>query len=78
MGSLTEWNLTLEEIENATGSINELKNNNASKVFDLFEKQEPEEQIVKYLEIYLADLFHKKVKGNRMVCCLYNYCVDVS
>ncbi len=57
--SLLKWNLELQDIENPTGAIKTLKKRNASKVFAMYEAEKPEEKIIKFIEIRLADMFHK-------------------
>ncbi|WP_226294032.1 hypothetical protein [Aquimarina algicola] len=60
--SLLKWNLELQDIENPTGAIKMLKKRNASKVFAMYEAEKPEEKIIKFIEIRLADMFHKLLK----------------
>ncbi len=57
--SLLLWNLKPEDIENTEGDIMILKKRNAVKVFSMYQNKESEEQIVNFIEIRLADLFHK-------------------
>ncbi|WP_108867394.1 hypothetical protein [Aquimarina aquimarini] len=60
--SLLKWNLKLEDIENPTAAIKTLKKQNASKVFTMYENEKSEEHIVKFIEIRLADMYHKLLK----------------
>ncbi|MBQ0732849.1 hypothetical protein J9332_00885 [Aquimarina celericrescens] len=60
--SLIKWNLKLEDIENPKENIGMLKRRNASKVFSMYQNEKSEEHVVKYIEIRLADLFHKVLK----------------
>ncbi len=57
--SLLQWNLKPEDIENTEGDIMILKKRNAVNVFSMYLNKESEEQIVNFIEIRLADLFHK-------------------
>ncbi|WP_282078943.1 hypothetical protein [Aquimarina algiphila] len=60
--SLLKWNLKLKDIENPEGDIKLLKKRNASKVFTMYQNEVSEEKIIKFIEIRLADLFHKVLK----------------
>lgn len=60
--SLQEWNLQLSDIENPEGNIKTLKYNNASKVFSMFIEAKPDASVVKFIEIHLADMYHKILK----------------
>ncbi len=60
--SLIKWNLKFEDIENPKDDIKTLKKRNASKVFSMYQNEKSEEHIVKFIEIRLADLFHKVLK----------------
>ncbi len=61
--SLIKWNLKPKEIENPVGDIAFLKKKNASKIFSMYQNKKSEEDIIKFIEIRLADLFHKVLKG---------------
>lgn len=60
--SLLKWNLKPEDIEYPEGDIKVLKRRNASKVFSMYQNDKPERDIVKFIEIRLADVFHKLLK----------------
>ncbi|WP_164914082.1 porin family protein [Aquimarina sediminis] len=60
--SLLQWNLKPQDIENPDGVIKALKKRNASKVFSMYENEKSEEHIIKFIEIRLADAFHKLLK----------------
>ncbi|WP_438711016.1 hypothetical protein ACSTS3_21140 [Aquimarina muelleri] len=60
--SLLQWNLKPEDIENPQGDIKTLKKRNAAKVFSMYQAEKSEEHIVKFIEIRLADMFHKLLK----------------
>ncbi len=60
--SLLKWNLKPQDIENPEDDIKALKKRNASKVFTMYQNDVSNEKIVKFIEIRLADLFHKVLK----------------
>jgi hypothetical protein len=60
--SLLKWDLKPKDIEYPEGDINNLKKRNASKVFSMYQNEVSEEKIIKFIEIRLADLFHKVLK----------------
>ncbi len=60
--SLLKWDLKPEDIEYPEGDIKTLKRHNASKVFSMYQNEKPERDIVKFIEIRLADVFHKLLK----------------
>jgi hypothetical protein len=60
--SVLKWNLKPEDIQNPQGNIENLKKRNASKVFSMYQNKKSEEHIIKFIEIRLADLFHKVLK----------------
>ncbi len=60
--SLLKWDLKPEDIEYPEGDIKALKRRNASKVFSMYQNEKPERDIVKFIEIRLADVFHKLLK----------------
>ncbi|WP_160170131.1 hypothetical protein [Aquimarina megaterium] len=51
-----------KDIEYPEGDIKVLKRKNASKVFSMYQNDTPERDIVKFIEIRLADVFHKLLK----------------
>ena len=60
--SLIKWNLKPKDIENPEGDLKILKKRNASKVFSMYQNEKSEEHIIKFIEIRLADMFHKLLK----------------
>ncbi len=60
--SLIKWNLKSSDIENPEGDIKALKRRNASKVFSMYQNEKSEDHIIKFIEIRLADMFHKLLK----------------
>ncbi len=57
--SLVKWNLQPKDIEHPVGDIKTLKMQNASKVFSMYQNKRSEKQIINFIEIQLADLYHK-------------------
>ncbi len=62
LNSLIKWDLTSFDIKNPEGDIKALKKRNAAKVFSMYQSEKSEEHIVKFIEIRLADMFHKLLK----------------
>lgn len=60
--SLVKWNLKFEDIDNPKEALKTLKKRNAAKVFLMYQNQKQEAHIIKFIEIRLADLFHKVLK----------------
>ncbi len=60
--SLLVWNLRPQDIENPKGDIKILKMRNASKVFSMYQNKKSEAHIITFIEIRLADLFHRVLK----------------
>ena len=59
LASLLSWNMSYEDFENPKNQIKLLKRRNASLVFDMFQDKEPKRKVIEFLEIRLADIFHK-------------------
>ncbi|WP_378187319.1 hypothetical protein ACE939_03095 [Aquimarina sp. W85] len=59
LNDLMKWNLSVSDIENPTGHMQKLKYKNAAKVFEMYRNEKPEKDIIEFLELTLADLFHK-------------------
>ncbi len=62
LNSLVKWNLKPSDIENPEGDMKALKKRNASKVFSMYQNEKSEAHIIKFIEIRLADMFHKLLK----------------
>ncbi len=62
LNSLIKWDLTSFDIKYPEGDIKDLKRRNASKVFSMYQNEKSEEHIIKFIEIRLADMFHKLLK----------------
>ncbi len=60
--SLEEWGITPETIANSQDQFKTLKKRHAKKVFEMYTNEVAESKIIKYLEIRLADIFHKVLK----------------
>lgn len=59
--SLTARDLQLEDMENPEGAVKILKKRYASKVFNMHKSGKSDAVIIKYIEIRLADMFHKQL-----------------
>ncbi|WP_271783727.1 hypothetical protein [Aquimarina algiphila] len=59
LNSLISWNLKLEHIKHPKEEMRNFKKNYAAKVFEMFQTDRSDTEIVKYIEIRLADRFHK-------------------
>ncbi|AUS07333.1 hypothetical protein C1A40_12040 [Tamlana carrageenivorans] len=59
--SLTARDLQLEDMENPEGAVKTLKKRYASKVFNMHKSGKSDAVIIKYIEIRLADMFHKQL-----------------
>jgi len=59
LNSLLNWDLKYEQVEKPKEEMKAFKRNYASKVFEMFQNDDPEVEIIKYIEIHLADMFHK-------------------
>ena len=62
LNALLKWNLQPEDIENPEGDIKMLKKQNASKVFSMYQNNQSEKRIINFIEIQLADLYHKVLR----------------
>lgn len=57
--SLLAWNLQPEDMENPEGELKELKKRFASRVYEMYKNEKTALEVVKFIEIRLANLFHK-------------------
>ncbi|GAA4279011.1 hypothetical protein [Aquimarina mytili] len=62
LNSLIKWDLTSFDIKSPEGDLKALKKRNASKVFSMYQNEKSEDHIIKFIEIRLADMFHKLLK----------------
>lgn len=62
LSALIRWNLTLEDVNTATGDFKEFRDNYLQKTFEMHDRGETTENIIDYLEIHLADYFHKVIE----------------
>ncbi len=62
LAALAAWELTPETIANSQDTLQTLKKRNAKKIFEMYTNGVPDTKIIKYLEIRLADVFHKVLK----------------
>src|SRR5690606_16413627 len=59
LSNLRKWNLTLEEVKNPEGELKKLKETYFNKVYLMFKNGRPESNIIDYIEVRLADIYHK-------------------
>lgn len=59
--SLLAWDLQPENIENPEGDLKILKKKFASRIFEMYQNDKPEASVIKFIEIRLADMFHKRL-----------------
>ena len=59
---LRKWNLKMEDVEEPEGELKKLKDTYRSKIYVMFKNNKPENKIIDYIEIRLADLYHKVLK----------------
>lgn len=60
--SLIRWNLTLDDVNTATGDFKEFRDNYLEKTFEMHDRGETTATIIDYLEVHLADYFHKVIE----------------
>lgn len=59
LSNLRKWNLTLEEVKNPEGELKKLKEAYFDKIYLMFKNGRPENNIIDYIEVRLADIYHK-------------------
>ncbi|MAQ74809.1 MAG: hypothetical protein CL613_00585 [Aquimarina sp.] len=64
LSSLQQWNLTPDKIENPNEEFKMFKKRLASKIFEMYKSDRPDDKIIRFIEIRLADMFHKRLKGS--------------
>ncbi|WP_103867293.1 hypothetical protein [Aquimarina sp. I32.4] len=57
--SIKKWNLTQEEIREPEGNLKKLKKQYLKKIYAMYVNERPEDKIINYIEVRLADLYHK-------------------
>ncbi|GAA4275001.1 hypothetical protein GCM10022258_42970 [Aquimarina gracilis] len=62
--SIKKWKLTPEDIRKPQGELKKMKGHYIKKIYTMYLKEKPEDKIITYIEIRLADLFHKVLKEN--------------
>ena len=60
--SMKKWNLTQEEIRNPEGELKKFKDQYLKKIYAMYQDERPEDKIIDYIEVRLADLYHKVLK----------------
>ena len=59
---LRKWDLKLEDIKTSEGELKKLKETYLSKVYIMFKNNKSESSIINYIEVRLADIYHKVLK----------------
>src|SRR5690606_32773013 len=59
LNNLRKWDLTLEEVKNPEGELKKLKEAYFDKIYIMFKNGRPENNIIDYIEVRLADIYHK-------------------
>ena len=62
LSSLLQWNLTPDKIENPNEEFKMFKKRLASKIFEMYKSNRPDDKIIRFIEVRLADMFHKRLK----------------
>ncbi len=60
--ALKSWDLDLKKVEDAQGDFKIIKDQYKLKAFEMAEAGTPENEIIEYLEIRIADYYHKVIK----------------
>jgi hypothetical protein len=60
--SIKKWNLTQEKIRKPEGELKKLKEQYLKKIYTMYTEERPEDKIINYIEVRLADLYHKVLK----------------
>ncbi len=65
LSELRQWDLTMEEVKAPTGELKKLKETLLPKIYVMFKNNRPENKIIDYIEVRLADLYHKEYQGKQ-------------
>ncbi|WP_160112249.1 hypothetical protein [Aquimarina sp. AU58] len=61
--TLLDWNLKLEDFQNSTDDFKILKDRNIAETFEMYKNKTSQKEVIHYLEIRLADLFHNTMRS---------------
>ncbi len=61
--TLLDWNLKLEDFQNSTDDFKILKDRNIAETFEMYKNKASQKEVIHYLEIRLADLFHNTIRS---------------
>ncbi|EZH75358.1 hypothetical protein ATO12_00855 [Aquimarina atlantica] len=61
--TLLDWNLKLEDFQNSTDDFKILKDRNIAETFEMYKNKTSQKEVIHYLEIRLADLFHNTIQS---------------
>ncbi len=59
LAGIKKWDLKLEEVINPKGELKKIKDIYRSKVYMMFKNKRDENKIIDYIEIRIADIYHK-------------------
>ncbi|WP_024769194.1 hypothetical protein [Aquimarina macrocephali] len=59
--TLLDWNLKLEDFQNSIDDFKILKDRNIAETFEMYKNKTSQKEVIHYLEIRLADLFHNTI-----------------
>lgn len=62
--TLLDWNLKLEDFQNSTDDFKILKDRNIAETFEMYKNKTSQKEVIHYLEIRLADLFHNAMRSS--------------
>ena len=59
--TLLQWNLQLKDFQNSTKDFKILKDSNIAEAFEMYQNNVPKKEVIHFLEIKLADVFHNAI-----------------
>lgn len=62
LSSMKKWNLKMEDIQNPKGAFKQLKDKYENRIYTMYIEGKPDTKIINYIEVRLADLYHKVLK----------------
>ena len=60
--SIKKWKLSPEDIRKPEGELKKMKERYVKKIYTMYLNEKPEDKIINYIEIRLADLYHQILK----------------
>ncbi|MEW7279193.1 hypothetical protein ABW636_11425 [Aquimarina sp. 2201CG1-2-11] len=59
LNGIKKWKLTQDQIRKPEGELKKLKDQYLKKIYAMYSGERPEDKIIDYIEVRLADLYHK-------------------